>query len=85
MDRFSKMIEDIKNDIGRMINNPSELPPYMTIGQLNMIINELDKMNELRDMKLFMPYYPKGIADCWDINDTLGNTLLDVLSVYKKL
>ena len=45
MDRFSKMIEDIKNDIRIMINNPSVLPWYMTVEQLNMIINELDKMN----------------------------------------
>lgn len=85
MDRFSKMIEDIKNIIEIMISTPSALPCYMTVEQLKMTIDELDKMNEIRDMKLFMPYYPKGIADSWDFNDNLGKALLDVLDIYMEL
>jgi hypothetical protein len=50
-----------------------------------MTISELDKMNQLRDMNLFMSFYPRGIADSWNLNDNLGKELLDVLDVYIKL
>ncbi len=84
MDSFSKMIEDIKDNINHMVNNPEELPWYMNVEQLKMTVGELDKMNQIRDMKLFMPYYPRGIADSWDQNDNLGDELLRVLNIYKK-
>ncbi len=85
MDRFSKMVEDVGAIIEKMINTPEELPWYMSVEQLEMTLKELDKMNRIRDMRHFMPYYPRGIADSWEFNDELGNELLEVLDYYMKL
>lgn len=43
----------------------------MSVEQLKMTVDELHKMNQIRDMKRFIPYYPRGIADSWDSNDNL--------------
>ena len=85
MEDFSKKIEDVEAIIEKIISNPEELPWYMSVEQLKMIVNELNKMNQIRDKRQFMPYYPRGIADCWDFNDNLGNELLKVLDYYMKL
>lgn len=57
----------------------------MSIEQLEMTLKELNTMNQIRDMRQFMPYYPRGIADSWNLNDKLGNELLKVLDSYMKL
>ena len=49
MDSFSKMIEDVEAIIEKMINNPKELPWYMSVEQLKMTVDELHKMNQIRD------------------------------------
>ena len=85
MDTFSKKIENVKNIIAKMIENSEDLPRYMSVEQLNMTVNELDKMNQIRNKDEYMPYYPRGITDSWDFNDNLGNELLKVLDVYMKL
>lgn len=85
MDRFSKIIEDIKGKIREIISNPKKMPLYMSIEQLKMTVDELNKMDQIRDTKQFMPYYPKGINDCWDFNDELGKELLAVVDIYMKL
>ncbi len=56
MDSFSKMIEDVEAIIEKMINNPEELPWYMSVEQLKMTVDELHKMNQIRDMKRFIHY-----------------------------
>ncbi len=85
MDSFSKMVEDVGAIIKKMKSTPEELPWYMSVEQLEMTLKELDKMNRIRDMRQFMPYYPRGIADSWEFNDKLGNELLEVLDYYMKL
>lgn len=85
MDTFSKKIENVKNIITQMIENSEKLPRYMSVEQLNMTVNELDKMNQIRNKNEYMPYYPRGIADSWDYNDNLGNELLRILDVYVDL
>ena len=85
MDSFSKMIKEVETVIVKMLNTPEELPWYMSVKQLEMTLKELDKMNQIRDMEQFMPYYPRGIADDWERNDKLGNELLKVLDCYMKL
>ena len=56
MDSLSKMIEDVEAIIEKMINNLEELPWYMSVEQLKMTVDELHKMNQIRDMKRFIPY-----------------------------
>lgn len=60
------------------MDNPKNIPWYMSSSQLEMTIKELEKMNEVRDKNMFFPYYPKGIADCWDSSDELGKKLLEI-------
>lgn len=62
MDNFSKMVEGVKITIEKMKKTPAELPWYMSVEQLEMTLKELDNMNQIRDMRQFMPYYPRGIA-----------------------
>lgn len=84
MDNFSKMVEGVKITIEKMKKTPAELPWYMSVEQLEMTLKELDNMNQIRDMRQFMPYYPRGIADSWEFDDKLGNELLEVLDYYMK-
>lgn len=84
MDHFGEKIEHVKSDIRKMLEDSEKLPWYMSVRQLNMTIDELDKMNQLRDKNRFVPYYPKGIADCWAQNDRLGEELLEILDSYMK-
>lgn len=51
---------------------------------MGILYKELDNMNQIRDMRQFMPYYPRGIADSWEFDDKLGNELLEVLDYYMK-
>lgn len=85
MSDFSMMIEEAKKEIMILLDNSDRLPWYTSISQLQMIIRELEKMNEVRDKNMFFPYYPKGIVDCWDSNDELGNKLLSILDFYIKM
>lgn len=84
MDNFSKIVEGVKITIEKMKKTPAELPWYMSVEQLEMTLKELDNMNQIRDMRQFMPYYPRGIADSWEFDDKLGNELLEVLDYYMK-
>ena len=85
MSDFSMMIEEAKKEIMILLDNSDRLPWYTSIIQLQMIIRELEKMNEVRDKNMFFPYYPKVIVDCWDSNDELGNKLLRILDFYIKM
>lgn len=84
MDHFGEKIEHVKSDIRKMLEDSEKLPWYMSVRQLNMTIDELDKMNQLRDKNRFVPYYPKGIADCWAQKDRLGEELLEISDLYMK-
>ena len=79
------MIEDVKKEIVTPMDNPLTISWYMSSNQLGAIIKELNKMNEVRDKNVFFPYYPKGIADCWDSNNELGKKLLEILDIYQNL
>ena len=54
-------------------------PSYMSDQQLEAIVEELDKMDRIRDEKVFYPYYPKGIADSWDYKDPLAKKIAGYL------
>lgn len=85
MDYFQLMVEDTKRLVRDRIENKDTRPDYVLEKQLYMILGELDKMEQIRNHRLFYPYYPRGIADCWDFSDPLGAKLLDLLQLYKKL
>lgn len=50
-----------------------------------MAQKEIDKMERIRDIHLFQPCYPKGIADSWDDSNPLGIRLLELSELYRRL
>ena len=83
--RFVLLINDAKNDIHNYLDYPETMPSYMHEKQLEMIIGELDNMVEDKGQGTFYPYYPKGIVDCWEFDDTLGKKLMQIADIYSKL
>lgn len=85
MDQFHEIINEVKSLVENEILNKDTLPEYMSEKQLYFILDELKKMDRIRNSKLFFPYYPKGIVDDWDYSNQLTEKLLEVLEVYRKL
>ena len=50
--------------------------------QLRQILKELSAMERVRAKSEFMPYYPRAIADSWDLNDPLGQELCGLATLY---
>ncbi len=82
---FQSMIEEVRIHVQEEINNKDTRPGYMSEKQLCFILDELDKMERIRNINLFYPYYPKGISDGWDYSNPLTVKLLDLLELYRKL
>lgn len=85
MTNFGSMLEEAKALVQDEINNPEKRPDYMSETQLYSILDELNKMGRIRNSQLFYPYYPRGIADSWPFSNQLGEKLLNLLELYKKL
>jgi hypothetical protein len=68
-----------------IIKNKDNVPDFILEKQLYLILEELDKMERIRDIHLFHPYYPKGIADSWDYSNPLAIRLLELLESYREL
>lgn len=85
MDTFHELIQNTIKETEYYIDKYDIRPKYMTDKQLNMIIEELEKMDKIRNCEIFFPYYPKGVADCWDFEDPLAEKLLFVIDIYRKL
>lgn len=56
---FQSMIEEVRIHVQEEINNKDTRPGYMSEKQLCFILDELDKMERIRNIHLFYPYYPK--------------------------
>ncbi len=82
MSSFHTRTEDIIGKIQTLIDNSDSRPGYMTDKQLESIKQELLEMDKVRDKKVFYPYYPRGIVDCWDYKDPLGIQLMEHLEMY---
>ena len=85
MIRFEELIKEIKKEINELLEKSDDLPWYISDRQLHSIIDELDKMNEVRNYHVLYPFYPRGIVDSWDRNDSLADKLFELLEVYKRL
>ncbi len=85
MSDFHSRTEDIISEIQNLIDNRERRPSYMTDKQLELIKQELLKMDKVRDKNVFYPYYPKGIVDCWDYKDALAICLMEYLEIYVSL
>lgn len=85
MANFQSMVEEVKALIQKELKNKDNRPSYMLEKQLYLILDEVEKMEKIRDIHLFYPYYPKGIADSWDNANPLAIKLSDLLELYREL
>lgn len=85
MANFQVMMDETKALVKKYLTNKSTLPSYMLENQLELILVELNKMDQIRNCHVFYPYYPKVINDSWDYLDLLGTKLLELLELYCKL
>lgn len=85
MERFHIMIAEARALIKSQMVNKNNRPDYMSDKQLYAILDELEKMDRIRNHNLFFPYYPKGIADSWEYTDPLAKQLLELSEIYRKL
>ena len=83
--RFNCLVDEVSEEIFLLLKNPENMPEYMSDSQLRSILEELDTMKSSLRHYDFHPYYPKGITDCWILDDQLGNKLMEVLGIYNKL
>ena len=79
MANFQVMMDETKAFVKKYLTNKSTLPSYMLENQLELILVELNKMDQIRNCHVFYPYYPKVINDSWDYSDLLGTKLLELL------
>lgn len=85
MKSFQMVLEETRRLVKENLTNKDRLPSYMSEKQLIFILDELNKMERIRDIHLFYPYYPKGITDSWDYSNPLGIKLLELLELYCEL
>ena len=85
MKDFQSLVEETKVLVQKEIENKDTRPDYILEKQLYFILDELDKMERIRDIHLFHPFYPKGIADTWDYSNPLAIRLLELLELYRNL
>ena len=85
MSDFHTLVKETKSRIRIFMEDKEGRPSYMSDQQLEAIVEELDKMDRIRDEKVFYPYYPKAIVDGWDYKDPLAKKLLDILDIYVRL
>lgn len=53
--------------------------------QLRLVQKELSQMDRTLDPKEFLPVYPRMIVDEWDFSDPLGEALMEVWELYRRL
>ena len=85
MKDFQSLVEETKVLVQKEIENKDNRPDYILEKQLYVILDELDKMERIRDIHLVHPFYPKGIADTWDYSNPLAIRLLELLELYRNL
>ena len=81
---FSIMVEETKALVQEKMQQ-DKLPDYTSRKQLHLILNELDKMEQIRSSHLFAPYYPRAIVDSWDFSDPLAIRLMELSKLYRAL
>lgn len=81
---FHSMVEEVRTLINAKLRDRAR-PQYMLERQLHAILDEIDKMDRIRDAGQFFPYYPKGISESWNCLDPLGLKLSELLDAYRRL
>ncbi len=85
MKNFQMVLEETRTLVKESLTNRDRRPSYMSEKQLIFILNELNKMERIRNIHFFCPFYPKGISDSWDYSNPLSIKLLELLELYREL
>ncbi len=84
--RLIKLIDDALVDIKKEVDaHKKGVGINGTIGQLEQICIELEKMKLVMKVNTFIPNYPRTIVDSWDFNSKLGLQLLEIADEYNKV
>lgn len=81
--KFINFAKKIKRDLQNKIQNSGS--GKYNLKQLKKIESQINLMIEKCDPNIYTPSYPYIIVDSWEHNDTLGNKLLKLSKLYKKL
>lgn len=80
-DKYNELIFIVENEIEMVEKGVSKRSSQ----QLKTIVHDMNKMNEIRGAKQYVPSFPRFIVDSWDFNDSLGLELLKLFELYKRM
>ncbi|MCI8925889.1 MAG: hypothetical protein HFI45_18255 [Lachnospiraceae bacterium] len=81
-EKLSKKNNELQKKVISEIEKVKVGQSKKNILQLQTILNELQNSDKKRDMTLS---YPRTIIDSWDYSDQLGNELIELAELYKKI
>ena len=81
-EKLSKKNNELQKKVISEIEKVKVGQSKKNILQLQTILNELQNSDKIRDMTLS---YPRTIIDSWDYSDQLGNELIELAELYKKI
>jgi hypothetical protein len=79
---FIRKLESVKILLQKEISESEQGLYVKSMQQLKIIYTELEQM---KNRKNYVPIFPKIIIDSWDYNDSLGQELMELLTLYRKL
>lgn len=81
-ERLNKKNNELQKKVISEIEKVKVGQSKKNILQLQTILNELQNSDKKKDMTLS---YPRIIIDSWDYSDQLGNELIELAELYKKI
>ena len=85
LERFNSLYSEIKIKLQSEIDDTKKGVSKKSTQQLLTIMSETQQMSEVRNAKDFLPSYPRFIIDSWDFTNPLGQELINLFDLYKKL
>jgi len=84
-DNFLQKLSDARKMLDDEMVRAEQGSSKHSIKQLERIKNELIKMESIQNSNIFLPAFPRSIADSWDHTDPLGLALMKIYYTYEKL
>lgn len=81
-ERFKKRNEELQQKIVSEIERVKEGRSNKNMGQLQIILEELQNSTKIKNGILS---YPRIIIDSWDYSDKLGMELIELAELYKRM
>ena len=81
---FHRLTEETSQRIGQIIAS-GRIPSYTTKAVLDGIIADLRRMDKVRNAGEYVPSYTRAIVDSWPYGDQLGQKLLEIAELYRRM